>query len=68
MSFQIKKNFSTKNITYTKSKERNSRNTETLDATLRASLSRIKPQFDVIISSKQAQVLHKNKLYVLCFL
>ena len=47
-------------VTYTKSKERNCLNTETLDAILRVSLSPIKPRFNLIISSKQAQVSHKK--------
>ena len=43
-----------------KSQKRNSLNTETLDATLQVSLSPIKPQIDLIMSSKQAQVSHKK--------
>ena len=47
-------------VTYMKSKERNCLNTETLDAILLVSLSPIKPRFNLIISSKQAQVSHKK--------
>lgn len=45
-------------VTVTKSKARNSLKTDTLDATLRVSLSPIKPRLDHLISKKQAQVSH----------
>ena len=43
-------------VTATKSKVRNSLKTDTLNATLRISLSPIQPRIDHIISDKQAQV------------
>ena len=45
-------------VTTTKSKARNSLKTDTLNATLRVSLSPIQPRIDRIISNKQAQVSH----------
>ena len=45
-------------VTVTKSKARNSLKMDTLNATLRVSLSPIKPRLDLIMSNMQAQVSH----------
>ena len=55
-TYLCKLGFST--VTATKSKVRYSLKTDTLNATLRISLSPIQPRIDHIISDKQAQVSH----------
>ena len=55
-TYLCRSGFST--VTATKSKVRNSLKIDTLNATLRMSLSPIQPRIDHIISNKQAQVSH----------